>query len=156
MRAKVCSLMLVDEPSNTLRLRATHGASQTYTQRPPLSVRESLVGEVVHHGEPIAVLDVREDAQYQFMDMARQEGLCSLLSVPLRMHTRVIGVLNVYTAERRLFQPTEVAFLSALATQSATAIEHARLYQAMLDTQERLRQSERLAALGSYVRGPGA
>jgi len=153
MRAKVCSLMLVDEPSNTLRLRATHGASQTYTQRPPLSVQESLVGEVVHRGKPMAVLDVREDAQYQFMDMARQEGLCSLLSVPLRMHTRVIGVLNVYTAERRRFQPTEVEFLSALAAQSATAIEHARLYQAMLDTQERLRQSERLAALGSMSAG---
>src|SRR5215470_19478351 len=89
----------------------------------PLSVRASLVGEVVHRGEPMAVLDVREDAQYQFMDMARQEGLCSLLSVPLRMHTRVIGVLNVYTAERRHFQPTEVAVLSALAAQSATAIE---------------------------------
>lgn len=153
MRAKVCSLMLVDESGNTLHLRAAYGASQTYTQRPPLSVQESLVGEVAQSGEPIAVLDVREDTQYQFMDMARQEGLCSLLSVPLRMHTRVLGVLNVYTAERRRFQPAEVEFLSALAAQSATAIEHARLYQAMLDTQERLRQSERLAALGSMAAG---
>ena len=153
MRAKVCSLMLVDDSGNTLHLRATYGASQTYTQRPPLSVQESLVGEVVQRGEPIAVLDVLEDAQYQFIDMARQEGLCSLLSVPLRMHTRVLGVLNVYTAERRRFQPAEVEFLSALAAQSATAIEHARLYQAMLDTQERLRQSERLAALGSMAAG---
>ena len=153
MRAKVGSLMLVDDSGDSLHLRATYGASQTYTQRPPLSVQESLVGEVVQRGEPMAVLDVLEDAQYQLTDMARQEGLCSLLSVPLRMPTRVLGVLNVYTAERRRFQPAEVEFLSALAAQSATAIEHARLYQAMLDTQERLRQSERLAALGSMAAG---
>lgn len=153
MHAKVCSLLLVDEPSKTLHLRATYGASQTYMQQPPLSVQENLLGDVVLHGEPRAVLDVREETHYQLMDMARQEGLCSLLSVPLRMHTRVIGVLNVYTAEPRRFQPAEVDFLAALAAQSATAIEHARLYQAMLGTQERLRQSERLAALGSMSAG---
>jgi signal transduction histidine kinase len=149
MRAKVCSLMLTDAHHTTLRLHATYGASQTYTQRPPLSIEESLVGDVVRRGEPLAVLDVREHPQYQFLEMARQEGLCSLLSVPLRMHTRVLGVLNVYTAERRRFPPAEVEFLSALAAQSAIAIEHARLYQAMLESQERLRQSERLAAMGS-------
>ncbi len=149
MRAKVCSLMLTDAHHTTLRLHATYGASQTYTQRPPLSIEESLVGDVVHRGEPLAVLDVREHPQYQFLEMARQEGLCSLLSVPLRMHTRVLGVLNVYTAERRRFLPADVEFLSALAAQSAIAIEHARLYQAMLESQKRLRQSERLAAMGS-------
>ena len=101
MRAKVCSLMLVDAHHTTLRLHATYGASQTYTQRPPLSIEESLVGDVVHRGEPLAVLDVREHPQYQFLEMARQEGLCSLLSVPLRMHTRVLGVLNVYTGKDR-------------------------------------------------------
>jgi signal transduction histidine kinase len=153
MRAKVCSLMLVDTPGATLRLRATYGASQTYTQRPPLAIQESLIGDVVRSGMPIAVLDVREHARYQFMKMARQEGLCSLLSVPLPTSTRVIGVLNVYTAERRRFRQEEVEFLSAVAAQSATAIENARLYRAMLDTQERLRHSERLAALGSMAAG---
>jgi signal transduction histidine kinase len=85
--------------------------------------------------------------------MARAEGLCSLLGVPLKTLTRVIGVLCVYTAERRRFRQEEVEFLSALAAQSATAIENARLYQAMLDMQEQLRQSERLASLGSMAAG---
>lgn len=157
MRAKVGSLMLVDADGATLHLRATYGASQTYAERPPFAVDNSLVGEVVRTGLPMAVLDVREHEQYQFMEMARQEGLCSLLSVPLRTgtstSTRVTGVLNVYTVERRWFRPEEVEFLSAVAALSATAIEHARLYQAMLDSQERLRQSERLAALGSMLAG---
>ncbi|MGE3540042.1 MAG: GAF domain-containing protein [Candidatus Tectimicrobiota bacterium] len=153
MRAKVGSLMLVDTVSDTLHLRATYGASQTYTARPPLALGESLVGEVVRTGLPLAVLDVREHARYQFMEMARQEGLCSLLSVPLRTNTRVIGVLNVYTVERRRFRPEEAEFLAAAAALSATAIENARLYQAMIASQEQLRQSERLAALGSMLAG---
>lgn len=153
MRAKVGSLMLVDAASDTLHLKATYGASQTYTARPPLAIRDSLVGEVVRTGLPMAVLDVREHERYQFMEMARQEGLCSLLSAPLCTNTRVIGVLNVYTIERRRFRPEEAEFLSAVAALSATAIENARLYQAMLDSQERLRQSERLASLGSMLAG---
>jgi signal transduction histidine kinase len=153
MQGKVCSLMLIDEVERTLRLRATYGASRTYTLRPPLHIDASLIGEVARTGTPIAVLDVRGDPQYQLMEMARAEGLCSLLCVPLKTHTRVIGVLSVYTAERRRFREEEVEFLSALAAQSATAIENARLYQTMLDAQERLRQSERLAALGSMAVG---
>ena len=75
MRAKVCSLMLVDAHHTTLRLHATYGASQTYTQRPPLSVEESLVGDVVHRGEPLAVLDVRDHPQYQFLEAIRKQSL---------------------------------------------------------------------------------
>jgi len=153
MRARMCSLMLVDKRGETFRIRATYGASQTYTQRPPLAIAESLIGNVVRTGMPLAVLDVREHAQYQCLEMARQEGLCSLLSVPLKTNTHVMGVLNVYTTERRRFREEEAAFLSAMAAQSATAIANAQLYQAMLETQERLRQSECLAALGSMAAG---
>jgi signal transduction protein with GAF and PtsI domain len=67
----------------TLRLRVTYGARQTYTQRPPLAIQESLIGYVVRSGMPIAVLDVRAHARYHFMGMARHEGLCPLLRVPL-------------------------------------------------------------------------
>lgn len=153
MRAKACSLMLIDATEPILHIRATYGASQTYVQRSPLQCEASLIGEVVRTGVPIAVPDVREAPQYQSVEMARAEGLCSLLCVPMHINTRVIGVLNVYTAERRRFREAEVEFLSALAAQSATAIENARLYWTMLETQEQLRQSERLAALGRMSAG---
>jgi signal transduction histidine kinase len=55
--------------------------------------------------------------------------------------------------EPRRFRAEEVELLLALAAQSSTAIENARLYQVMLDTQEQLRQTERLAALGSMSAG---
>jgi signal transduction histidine kinase len=79
--------------------------------------------------------------------------LSSLLCVPLKTSLQRTGLLIVYTIEPRRFRAEEVELLSALAAQSAIAIENACLYRAMLDTQEQLRQSERLAALGSMSAG---
>ncbi|HXH08369.1 MAG TPA: GAF domain-containing protein [Alphaproteobacteria bacterium] len=98
MRAKICSVMLIDEAEHSLRLRATYGTSRTYTQRPPLDIQASLIGEVARTGRPIAVVNVREAPHSQLVELARGKGLCSLLAVPLKTLTRVIGVLCVYTA----------------------------------------------------------
>jgi two-component sensor histidine kinase len=59
--------------------------------------------------------------------LAEEEGLHSLLSVPLQVRDRVIGVLNGYTGEPRTFDPQEVELFTTLANQTALAIENARL-----------------------------
>ena len=153
LRVHAAALMLVDDSGQMLRIRATYGANQTWMQCPPLDLATSLLGEVVGSGSPLAVLDLQEKAHDAHAYMASQEGLSSLLCVPLKTSLRLLGLLTVYTIEPRRFRPEEVELLLALAAQSATAIENARLYQAMLETQEQLRQSERLAALGSMSAG---
>jgi two-component sensor histidine kinase len=75
----------------------------------------------------MTVLDVRDDPRYHDADVARQEGLCSLLSVPLIVRERVIGVFNCYTAAPHRFTDDEIALFSTLANQTALAIENARL-----------------------------
>jgi two-component system, NtrC family, sensor histidine kinase HydH len=153
LRVPASSLMLVDDAGNTLRVRATYGGGQTWMHRPPLDLSASFVEEVVRSGSPLAVLDLHDQASDPYAQMAYQEGMSSLLCVPLTTSLRFIGFLTVYTIEPRRFRAEEVELLLALAAQSATAIENARLYQAMLDTQEQLRQSERLAALGRMSAG---
>jgi signal transduction histidine kinase len=153
LRVQASSLMLVDDAGNALRVRATHGAGQTWMRRPALAIAGGVLGEVVHSGSPLAVLDLHEQVTDPYAQMIAQEGLSSLVCVPLKTSLRLIGLLTVYTIEPRRFRAEEVELLLALATQSATAIENARLYQAMLNTQEQLRQSERLAALGSMSAG---
>jgi two-component sensor histidine kinase len=73
------------------------------------------------------VLDVTADPRYRYAAVARQEGLCSLLCVPLTVRDRVIGVLNCYSGEPRRYLPDEIALFSTLANQTALAIENARL-----------------------------
>jgi signal transduction histidine kinase len=153
LRAQAAALMLVDDTGQTLRMKATYGGNQTWMQRPPLDLATSFLGEVVRSGSPLAILDLQDNTHGPYAQWASHEGLSSLLCIPLKTGLRLIGLLTVYTMEPRRFRAEEVELLLALAAQSSIAIENARLYQAMLDTQEQLRQSERLAALGSMSAG---
>jgi signal transduction protein with GAF and PtsI domain/anti-sigma regulatory factor (Ser/Thr protein kinase) len=127
MKARLCSLMLLDEATGELVLRATQHLSLAYRDKPPLQAGEGIVGLVAQTGRPQWVLDVTADARYRYADVARQEKLCSLLCVPLTVRDRVIGVLNCYTSEPHRYTDDEVALFSTLANQTALAIENARL-----------------------------
>ncbi len=127
MNARLCSIMLLDEATGELVLRATQHLGPAYHRQPPLKVGEGIIGQVAETGRPATVLDVTADPRYRRADIARQEGLCSLLSVPLTVRDRTIGVLNCYTAEPHRFTDDEITLFSTLANQTALAIENARL-----------------------------
>jgi signal transduction histidine kinase len=153
MEARSASLLLVDSESGRLRPAATYGASDAYLALPDREVTASLTGEVITSGLPLYIPDVRAADHVQLSALARKEGLCTLLSVPLRTKTAIIGALNVYTAELRHFDESDMRLLTLLASQSAIAIENARLHADEVEVHERLRQSEKLAALGKLSAG---
>ncbi|HEX7570852.1 MAG TPA: GAF domain-containing protein [Verrucomicrobiae bacterium] len=148
MRARMCSLMLIDETREWLDLRASFGAGDAYINKPRLSAGESLIGVVVRRKKPLQVANVQTDTRYQNVELARSEDLVSLLSVPLIFAGQCIGALSVYTARPYNFSNEEIKILSALAELSAIAIEKARLYERVVDVEEQLRQNEKLSALG--------
>ena len=148
MRARMCSLMLLDESREWLDLRASYGAGDAYIKKPRLGAEESLIGVVVRRKKALQVANVQADSRYQNVELARRENLVSLLSVPLVFSGQTIGVLNVYTAKPYNFSNEEIKILSALAELSAIAIEKARLYERLVDVEEQLRQNEKLSALG--------
>jgi signal transduction histidine kinase len=148
MRARMCSLMLLDETREWLDLRASFGAGESYINKPRLSAGESFIGVVVRRKKAMQVANVQTDSRYQNVDLARREGLVSLLSVPLIFSGQCIGALSVYTSRFYSFSNEEIKILSALAELSAIAIEKARLYERIVDVEEQLRQNEKLSALG--------
>ncbi len=127
MKARLCSLLLIDEASGELVLRAKRHLGPAFQERPPLKVGEGIVGQVAETGQPLIVHDVRSDPRYRYVDAAREEGLYSLLAVPLTVRDHVIGVFNCYTAEPHRFSDEETALFLTLANQTALAIENARL-----------------------------
>jgi len=141
MRARMCSLMLLDDSRVWLDLRASYGAGEAYIKKPRLGVEESLIGVVVRRKKPLQVANVQADARYQNVELARREGLVSLLSVPLIFSGQT-------TARPYNFSNEEIKILGALAELSAIAIEKARLYERIVDVEEQLRQNEKLSALG--------
>lgn len=127
MGAAVCSLFLLDETGEQLVLRSAKRATNPYRPRPPLRLGEGVVGQVVLTGKPIYIADVRQDARYLGSELARVEGLVSLLAAPLSVRERNIGVLNCYTSDVRQFTEEQMTLFATLANQTALAIENARL-----------------------------
>ena len=144
MGSKICSLMLLDEAKQTLVIRATQALSPAYRHKPPIKVGQSVSGRAVNERRPIRVSDVTKDRGYMFPDLARREGLRSLLSVPMVMQDRVIGVLNCYTAQEHRFSDEETRVLSTIANQAAVAIEHTRALEQAVALQQSLNERKLL------------
>ena len=148
MTGKMSSVLLLDDSREWLDLRASCGAGEAYLNKPRLSVAESLLGIVLRRKKPIQIENVQTSSRYQNVEIARREGLISLLSVPLVFGGQAIGALSVYTGKPHVFSNEEIRILFALADLSAIAIEKARLYERIVDVEEQMRQNEKLSALG--------
>ncbi|MEP6662306.1 MAG: GAF domain-containing protein [Verrucomicrobiota bacterium] len=148
MDAKMCSLLMVDETGEWLDLRASFGAGKDYIAKPRLLMAESLLGTVVRRKKALQIDNVQVSSRYQNVEVARREGLVSLLSVPLLFAGQAIGTVNVYKAQPHNFSNEEIRILSALAELSGPAIEKARLYEHIINMEEELRQNEKLSAIG--------
>jgi signal transduction protein with GAF and PtsI domain len=148
MDSNICSLMLVDEKKGELVTRATQSISEEYNKKPPLKVGEGVAGKAVKENRPLVIKDVTKEKEYKYKDLAKKEGLCSLLCVPLTVRGKVIGVINCYTSAPHDFSKTEINLLTTVANQAAVAIENtelmvkSRVIQEELETRKRIERAK--------------
>ncbi len=139
MNSKICSIMLLDRPDGgELRIAATQSLSEDYRRKPSVKVGQSISGRAVQERRPIVVRDVTQEQDFMYPEIARKEGLCSLLSVPMLNRNRTIGVINSYTSTPHRYTPEEIKVLQAIANQAAIAIEHTTLLEKSFEMQEAL------------------
>jgi len=127
MDSKICSLMLINDKTGELVLKATQSMSEAYNKKPNLRVGEGIAGKVAQVNKPIAIYSLGEEPEYRSKNIAEKEGLKSLLSVPLSFKGKVIGVLNSYTSYPHKFSREETSVLTAVANQAAIVIENGAL-----------------------------
>lgn len=136
MRCKACTLRLLDETGQVLLASAAYGLSPDYLRKGPVEVAKSgLDGEVLA-GKTIHLRDASSDGRFQYPDAARKEGLISVLSSPLMVDGRAIGLIRVYSDAERDFSRDEEEFMEAVASVSALAIQNARMHAALLSDYE--------------------
>ena len=127
MGSKICSLWILDGKEKVLKIRATQTMSEEYLKERSLKLGEGVVGYVAQQKKPLAILNVLEEPRYKEKELARKEGLVSMLSVPLAVKDKVIGVINCYTSYPHEFTETERALLTTVANQAAICIESTEL-----------------------------
>ena len=138
MGSKICSLLLLDEDKNELVIRATQSISEAYIKKPNIKIGEGVAGRVFKENTPVVILDIKKDSRYIYKDVAVKEKLCSLLSVPLDIKNKPIGVINCYTSKPHKFTDTEIKILTVVANQAAVAIKNAELITKTKIIQEEL------------------
>jgi len=128
--AVACSVWLIDPRTGELVCRQATGPKSEIVRGWRLAPGEGFAGWVARHGKSLIVPDALADERH-FRQVDQQTGLIlrSILTVPLRIRTGVIGVLQVVDTEANRFGEADLALLEPLGATAAIAIENARLYE---------------------------
>lgn len=127
MDAKAACLFLADEEKDVFVPMAQKGLSDNYLHASPIQAKK-VVDEMLKEGY-LSFYDATTDSRLENLEAKKAEGIASILSVPVMVKEKAIGVLSLYTAEYRDFSKDEINFLSALADQGGIAIEQSRLFE---------------------------
>ena len=126
----------------------------------PLNKENGILAQTVLEGRFFLIKEAQRDPRTN-KDLVKQLGIDSFASVPIFAKDKVIGVISVDNyLDRHPINEEDIQILSMLARQAGLAIENARLYeyieqtnQELKSAQERLLESEKLTALGEMAAG---
>jgi GAF domain-containing protein len=127
MEAKAACLFLADEEEDVFVPMAQKGLSENYLHASPMQTK-NIVDEILKGGY-LSFYDATTDPRLENLEAKKAEGIASILSVPVMVKEKTIGVLSLYTAKHRNFSKDEIDFLSALADQGGIAIQQSRLFE---------------------------
>ena len=124
-------ILLRDRSTGALEFQVARGIDREQLTREEFRISQTIVQEVVSSGQPVITDNARQDPRYDRQDSIVGLSLRSILAVPLRVGSDVIGV--VYCDNQilaGLFKAHELNLLRAFADQAAVAIQNARLFEA--------------------------
>jgi len=125
------SLMLVNKNTNMLEITAARGLSKEVIKTTRMHVGEGIAGKVAQEGRPIYCEDIEKDVRFMRNSRVKYASK-SFIAVPLKVKSKVIGVLNINSKRKaRHFSNRDMKLLSILAEQAAVTIENIHLYKDM-------------------------
>jgi K+-sensing histidine kinase KdpD len=148
MGVEVSSLYLLERRDGILRLVATNGLNRKYIGKATLRVGEGITGWVANARVPLAVRDVRADPRFKWIPGVDEERFTSMLSVPLLIHSEIVGVANVQSVATRTFDKEQIEFLQTIANQVAGIIEKGRLQR---EAERKLREVSALFEVSNVL-----
>lgn len=136
------SLMLLNDDGDTLEVVAAQGQREDTVGKVTVALGEEISGTVAQTGKPILIEDLKSHPEFNRASRAEEEWT-SLISVPLRVRDRILGVLNVNNKmSGEPFNSGDLKMLMALAQLAAISIQNARTYQNAI--------TDRLTSLYNY------
>jgi signal transduction histidine kinase len=159
-----CSVFEYDEATEAFHLRATHNLDEAVValaRRTPIRKGEGTLGRMAVKREPVQIPDIATEDAYRgpLRDILLRTGTRALLAIPMLREDQLIGGLTVNRKTPGAFAPEVIELLQTFATQSALAIQNARLFREIADKSRQLEaasrhKSEFLANMSHELRTP--
>lgn len=127
LKLQACSIRLLNTRTRHLELACSRGLSADFLKKGPVDMDRSITRTL--EGEVVWIENAATDERLQYPDRAREEGIASVLSVPMFLKDTVVGVLRLYTAAPRKFSDSQIDFAQSMAEFGALALQNARLYE---------------------------
>jgi len=150
------SLYLLEEPKGVYNLKARIGVEKEQYEEGTLLRDDPIIQELQNNREGI----VKEELEIARKDTGTQRAVERMrrleaeISVPILSKGKLIGILNLgHKEEKEIYSGEDLELLSTLANQAAIAIENARLYENLKQSQATLRRADRLSSLGLLTAG---
>ncbi len=121
------TIRLLDASGKKLVLRASSGLSEAYLNRGTIDTEEPVFKAL--KGEPIVIEDAVQDPRIIYPKATKQEGIKSILVVPIPIRGQISGILRLLTKSSRSYDQDEIDFVTALGEQCGIAIENARIFK---------------------------
>ena len=154
-----------DDATQVFHLRATNQIEDELADAvrgEPIRLGEGATGRAGATRALVQIPDILDEREYTFTrirSILARLGYRSVLAVPLLLEQRVLGALVVQRREQGTFAPGVVNLLQTFATQSALAIQNARLFREIEEKSRQLEvasqhKSEFLANMSHELRTP--
>ncbi|MEI8354555.1 MAG: phosphoenolpyruvate--protein phosphotransferase [Deltaproteobacteria bacterium] len=136
MNSDVCSIYLLEEDGETLRLEATRGLSKGSVGKVRMNTSEGLTGLVVEQRGVVAIENAPSHPRYKYFKKTREERFHSFMGLPLYAQKSPSGVIVIQTREPRAFTKEEVSTLTTIACQISSIIINAKLLDSINSKEE--------------------
>ena len=148
---KLSAFFLYNEEEDMLRLHSLEDESGSRSYEESLKPSDSILGTSLRGYRQVQTRNLLRTEEHHFVSLIREEKLHSMLVTPVVYEDRPIGVLSLYVDRSHRFNDDEKLIARALADLGAIAVQNARLYGRVFESEESLRKSERLTTLGTLA-----
>ncbi|MCE1247224.1 MAG: GAF domain-containing protein [Firmicutes bacterium] len=126
LKVYACTIKILNERRNKLDIFSNYGLTEDFIIKAgPYGMYKSPVNQKAIEGETVVIENI-ENCEYELPQELIEEGIKSIICIPMKSEDLVLGVLSIYHTSPRVLDKKEMAFINALTVQGAVAIESLR------------------------------
>lgn len=131
-------IRLINEDTNSLEMVASYGLSEAFLNKGYILAEKSVTEAL--KGKTVVIEDVSKHKSLQYPKETKEEGINSMICLPIRSREKIIGVMRLYSSCVRRYPQDFITVMTAIAHTGALAIQNASMYLALKEDKKNLEE----------------